>query len=160
MPWFEDIEIGARMELGTYTFTEDEIVAFATKYDPQYFHTDAEAAKAGPFGGLTASGWHTTATWMKMMIRARAGRDEPADADGRQPPAGGPSPGFLDLKWPVPVRPGDRISYSSTVSEKLDMRSRPEWGIVRSHNVGVNQNGETVLTFTGQGLVQRRNPVK
>lgn len=160
MPWFEDIEIGTRMELGTYSFTEEEIVAFAKKYDPQYFHTDAEAAKAGPFGGLTASGWHTTATWMKMMIRARVGREEPADADGRQPPAGGPSPGFLDLKWPVPVRPGDRISYSSTVSEKLDMRSRPEWGIVRSHNVGVNQNGETVLTFTGQGLVQRRNPAK
>ncbi|MEQ8267282.1 MAG: MaoC family dehydratase [Parvibaculum sp.] len=160
MPWFEDIEIGTRMELGTYSFTEEEIVAFARKYDPQYFHTDPEAAKAGPFGGLTASGWHTTATWMKMMIRARAGREEPADADGRQPPAGGPSPGFLDLKWPVPVRPGDRISYSSTVSEKLDMRSRPDWGIVRSHNVGVNQNGETVLTFTGQGLVQRRNPAK
>ncbi|ABS63867.1 MaoC domain protein dehydratase [Parvibaculum lavamentivorans DS-1] len=160
MPWFEDIEVGTRTELGTYTFTEEEIVAFARKYDPQVFHTDPEAAKAGPFGGLVASGWHTTATWMKMMIRARTGREEPADADGRKPPAGGPSPGFLDLKWPTPVRPGDRISYSSTVSEKLDMRSRPDWGIVRSHNVGVNQNGETVLTFTGQGLVQRRNPAK
>lgn len=160
MPWFEDIEIGTRMELGTYTFTEEEIVAFARKYDPQIFHTDPEAAKAGPFGGLVASGWHTTATWMKMMIRARAGHEEPADADGRKPPAGGPSPGFLDLKWPTPVRPGDAITYSSTVSEKLDMRSRPDWGIVRSHNVGVNQNGETVLTFTGQGLVQRRIPAK
>lgn len=160
MPWFEDMEIGTRTELGTYTFTEEEIVAFAKKYDPQVFHTDPEAAKAGPFGGLVASGWHTTATWMKMMIRARAGREEPVDADGRKPPAGGPSPGFLDLKWPAPVRPGDAIAYSSTVSDKVDMRSRPDWGIVRSHNVGVNQNGEVVMSFTGQGLIQRRNPAK
>src|SRR5690554_7858541 len=91
MPWFEDIKIGSRMELGSHTFTENEIIAFAAKYDPQYFHIDPEAAKKGPFGTLTASGWHTSATWMKLMIAARRANAEPPDADGRQPPAGGPS---------------------------------------------------------------------
>ncbi|MCW5605104.1 MAG: MaoC family dehydratase [Burkholderiales bacterium] len=157
MPWFEDIEIGAHTELGPYTFTEEEIIRFAKKYDPQYFHIDAEAAKAGPFGGLTASGWHTTATWMKMMIRSRTGRDDPPDETGRKP-AGGPSPGFLDMKWPNPVRPGDTITYSSTVIEKIEMKSRPQWGIIRSRNIGINQHGQTVLEFTGQGMIERRNP--
>jgi len=155
MPWFEDIEIGARLDLGAYTFTEAEIIRFATKYDPQYFHIDPEAAKAGPFGGLTASGWHTTATWMKMMIAARTGREEQPDETGRKP-AGGPSPGFLDMKWPNPVRAGDTITYSSTVIEKIEMKSRPAWGIIRSRNVGINQRGETVLDFIGQGMAERR----
>ena len=93
MPWFEDIEIGARTELGPYTFTEEEIIRFAKKYDPQYFHIDAEAAKRGPFGGLTASGWHTTATWMKMMIRSRTGcEDRPTRQGARRPLLG-----FLDV---------------------------------------------------------------
>jgi acyl dehydratase len=158
MPWFEDIEIGTRMELGSYTFTADEIIAFAKKYDPQYFHIDAEAAKHGPFGALTASGWHTTSTWMKLMIAKRRATPEPADENGCKPPAGGPSPGFLEMKWPNPVRAGDTISYSAEVIEKLNMRSRPGWGIVRSLNIGVNQHGETVLSFIGQGLIEKRVP--
>ena len=158
MPWYEDIEIGTRTELGSHTFTADEIVAFATKYDPQYFHIDPEAAKEGPFGTLTASGWHTSATWMKLMIAKRKATPEPVDENGRKPPAGGPSPGFLEMKWPNPVRAGDTISYSSEVIEKLDMRTRPGWGIVRSLNIGVNQHGETVMSFIGQGLIERRVP--
>jgi acyl dehydratase len=158
MPWFEDIKVGSRLELGSHSFTAEEIIGFARKYDPQYFHVDEEAAKAGPFGGLTASGWHTSATWMKLMIAARQGAKEPPDADGRQPPAGGPSPGFLEMKWPNPVRPGDTITYASEVVAKIDMKTRPEWGIVRSLNTGVNQRGEPVLSFIGQGLIQRRHP--
>ena len=157
MPWFEDIEIGSRLELGSHTFSAEEIIRFATKFDPQYFHIDAEAAKAGPFGGLTASGWHTAATWMKLMIASRTGREDAPDEAGRKP-AGGPSPGFLDMKWPNPVRPGDTITYSSTVIEKIEMKSRPQWGIIRSRNVGINQHGQTVLEFTGQGMIERRNP--
>ena len=158
MPWFEDIEIGTRTELGSHTFTAEEIIAFAKKYDPQYFHIDPEAAKEGPFGTLTASGWHTSATWMKLMIAKR--QATPADENGRKPPAGGPSPGFLEMKWPTPVRAGDTISYSTEVIEKLDMKSRPGWGIVRSRNTGVNQHGETVMSFIGQGLIERRQPRK
>ncbi|HMM14561.1 MAG TPA: MaoC family dehydratase [Parvibaculum sp.] len=156
MPWFEDVEIGTRTELGSYTFSEEEIVRFATKYDPQPFHIDPETAKAGPFGGLVASGWHTAATWMKLMVRTRMGERAAAREEASSEPAAGPSPGFLDLKWPTPVRPGDTISYSTTVIEKIELRSRPNWGIIRSRNEGVNQNGELVLSFTGQGLVQRR----
>lgn len=159
MPWFEDIEIGTRTELGAYTFSEEEIIRFATKYDPQPFHVDPVAAKAGPFGGLIASGWHTTATWMKLMVPAMRGRVEKPDEDGRTP-AAGPSPGFLDMKWPTPVRPGDTISYSTTVVEKLDMRSRPGWGILRSRNEGVNQKGELVLSFIGQALIERKTPAR
>jgi acyl dehydratase len=160
MPWLEDIPLGMRTELGTHTFTEEEIIAFARKFDPQPFHIDPEAARTGPFGGLVASGWHTTAIWMKLMVRSRLNSDGPADPDGTKPPAGGPSPGFLELKWPVPVRPGDTISFSTTTREKIDMKSRPNMGIIRSLNEGVNQKGETVLSFLGQGLIMRRNPLR
>ena len=94
------------------------------------------------------------------MIAKRQATPEPADENGRKPPAGGPSPGFLEMKWPTPVRAGDTISYSTEVIEKLDMKSRPGWGIVRSRNTGVNQHGETVMSFIGQGLIERRQPRK
>jgi acyl dehydratase len=160
MPWFEDVEIGTRTELGSYTFTAEEIIRFAQKFDPQPFHIDLEAAKSGPFGGLIASGWHTSATWMKLMIRSRRTRgEEPADETGRKP-QGGPSPGFLDMRWPAPVRAGDTITYSSTVIEKIELRSRPNWGIIRSRNEGVNQKGELVMSFIGQGLTERKSPAR
>ena len=154
MPWLEDFEIGTRTELGSYIFTEDEIIQFARQFDPQPFHIDPVAAKDGPFGGLVASGWHTTATWMKLMVKSRILVRDPDDTS----PPGGPSPGFLELQWPNPVRPGDEISYSSTVVEKIDMKSRPNMGIVRSLNEGVNQNGDIVMRFLGQGLMMKRTP--
>jgi acyl dehydratase len=157
MPWFEDIEIGSRRDIGSYTFTEDEIIRFAVKYDPQYFHVDPIAARDGPFGGLVASGWHTVATWMKLMVRSWRAQPAPPETEERQPGAG-PSPGFLQLKWPSPVRPGDTVSYSSTMIEKIDLRSRPNWGLIRSRNEGVNQRGELVLSFIGQALVERKFP--
>lgn len=160
MPWFEDIELGARRELGSFAFTEDNIVAFARAYDPQPFHVDPEAAKRSPYGGLIASGWHIAAIWMKLMMASRAGEPETSEPapDGRPAPSGGPSPGFLDLKWLKPVRPGDTISFSSTTVEKVDLKSRPAMGIMRSRNEGVNQNGELVFSFIGQGLIERREP--
>ncbi len=102
--WFEDIEIGGKRVLGTHTFTEDEIIAFAKKYDPQSFHIDPEAAKASMFGGLIASGWHTAAIWMRLAIESRQ-----REAAGRR--RRGPGRGFARLsrtcKWLRPVRPGD-----------------------------------------------------
>lgn len=155
MPWFEDLVIGTRQELGSHLFTEAEIIRFAAKFDPQYFHVDPEAAAGSPYGGLIASGWHTASTWMKLMVRVLRARAEQPDERGRKP-APGPSPGFLDLKWPNPVRPGDTIAYSATLIEKVELRSRPQWGLIRSRNEGVNQRGELVLSFIGQALVQRR----
>ena len=155
MPWFEDMVIGSRQELGSHTFTEAEIIRFASKFDPQYFHVDPAAAAASPYGGLIASGWHTASTWMKLMVALIQARTDQLDEQGRKP-AAGPSPGFLELKWPNPVRPGDTVSYSTTLIEKIELRSRPEWGLIRSRNEGVNQRGELVLSFVGQALVQRR----
>ncbi|MEA2755917.1 MAG: hypothetical protein QOJ54_2206 [Aliidongia sp.] len=156
MRWFEDIEIGMYWDLGSYCFTEAEILRFARKFDPQYFHVDPERATAGPYGGLIASGWHTVAIWMKRMVASRPVANEAPD--GRRP-AAGPSPGFLDLKWPNPVRPGDTIHFSTTVTEKLELPHRPNFGLIRSRNEGVNQRGEPVLSFIGQGMVERRDTI-
>jgi acyl dehydratase len=155
MRWFEDLEIGRRRDLGSHCFTEAEIIAFARQYDPQFIHVDAEAAAAGPYGGLIASGWHTAAVWMKLMVTSLRAEAEADTTQGRRP-APGPSPGFLDLTWPNPVRPGDTIRYSATLIEKVDLKSKPNWGLVRSRCEGTNQRGETVLSFTGQALVERR----
>lgn len=161
MAWFEDIELGTEVELGAHTFTAEDIKRFAARFDPQPFHLDEEAAKETHFGGLVASGWHTAAVWMKLMIAFRDNHAEtegkPAP-DGRPMPRGGPSPGFLDLKWIKPVRAGDTINFRSTTVEKVDLRSRPYLGIVRNLNEGFNQDGELVFSFIGQGLIERREP--
>ena len=151
--WFEDFVIGSRMELGSYTFEADDIIRFATKYDPQPFHIDPEAAESGPFGGLVASGWHTASVWMKLMIGYRS--NEPRDPDDDSP-SGGPSPGILDLRWPLPVRVGDTVTYRAECVEKVELRSRPDWGIIRHRNEGFNQRGEMVFHFIGQGLMPRK----
>jgi len=150
--YWEDIEIGARRELGTYTFTESEIIAFARKYDPQIFHIDPQAAKQTVFGGLIASGWHTIAVWMKLAI---AGRGIEAKED-RGVLRAGVSPGFQDLRWLKPVRPGMTLTYSSEVSGKVESRSRPEWGLVMSRNEARDETGALVMSFIGKGFVQRR----
>jgi acyl dehydratase len=155
MPWFDDMAIGTYEVLGSYTFSQAEIIRFAAKFDPQYFHIDPAAAAAGPFGGLVASGWHTISVWMKLRVASLRARAAAAEADG---PAAGPSPGFLDLKWPNPVRPGDTIQFDTRLTEKIELRTRPDWGLIRGRNEGVNQRGETVLSFTGQALIRRKPP--
>jgi acyl dehydratase len=150
--WFEDIVIGTRRDLGTYTFTEEEIVAFAKKYDPQIFHIDPEAAKHSMFGGLIASGWHTAAIWMKLAIGDRERAKERGDALFRA----GVSPGFEDMRWLKPVRPGMTLRYTSETIEKVELRSRPELGLVKSRNEARDENDELVFSFVGKGFVQRR----
>lgn len=156
MRFFEDIGIGAVEALGSYTFTTEEIKRYANQFDPQPFHVDEEAAKASHFGALCASGWHTAAIWMKLMIAHRKREMEATrNADGPQAPLG-PSPGFDDMKWLKPVYTGDTITYSSRISAKRTLGSRPGWGLVSQHNEGVNQNGEIVFSFTGHVLVGLR----
>jgi acyl dehydratase len=150
--YWEDIEIGARRELGTYTFSEDEIIAFARKYDPQIFHLDPQAAKQTVFGGLIASGWHTVAVWMKLAIAGRAQEQQ----EDRGVLRAGVSPGFQDLRWLKPVRPGMTLTYSSEVTAKVESRSRPEWGLVMSRNEARDETGALVMSFIGKGFVQRR----
>lgn len=158
--WLEDIELGNRIDLGEWKMEEAEMMAFARKYDPQPFHIDPAAAAASHFGGIIASGWFTVACWMRAMMKQRneqvAKYEKPEIETPGPKPQNGPSPGFINMLWPTPVRPGDVLTFSATTAEKILMKSRPQWGIIRSTNEGVNQKGELVLRFTGQGMVMRK----
>jgi acyl dehydratase len=149
--WFEDIEIGSRRVLSSHTFTQDEIVAFAKKYDPQVFHTDPEGAKHSMFGGIIASGWHTAAMWMRLAVESRK-----AGSDGGGLARAGISPGFEDMRWQKPVRPGMTVTYSTEIIEKVELKSRPELGLVKSRNEGRDENGELCFSFLGKGFVPKR----
>lgn len=156
-PYLEDLIVGETDVLGSYTFTAEDIVAFARKYDPQRFHVDAEAAKSSLFGALCASGWHTASIWMKLMVAHRDRIREWARAHGARPARLGPSPGFTNLKWLKPVYAGDTITYRSTVTGKRNSDSRPGWGLVSHHNTAFNQNGEEVFSFEGVVFWERRS---
>ncbi len=150
--WWEDIELGVTTPLGAYTFTEEEMIRFSRAYDPQPFHIDPEAAKASFYGGIIASGWHVAAVWMKLMIASSQKRA--AELGDRR--AGGVSPGFLNLRWIKPTRPGMTLHYDTTTHDKIALKSRPELGLLRSLNLAVDENGETVMSFVGQGFWPRR----
>jgi len=152
MTFFEEVEIGAAAILGEHTFTREEIIAFAQAFDPQPFHVDEEAARRSQFGALCASGWHTAATWMKLLMDYQ----QRSIAAGRPLRAAGASPGFRNMRWVRPVYAGDTITYTTEVTAKAASRSKPEWGVVRSHNTGTNQDGELVFEFEGAVLVRRK----
>ncbi len=156
IPFFDDVVVGDRVALGAVTFSEADIIRFARDFDPQFFHVDPQAAKGSIFGGLIASGWHTGANWMKTMVASRTAAAMAAMRRGERPARLGPSPGFQHLRWVKPVFAGDTIRYSSAVIEKRESRSRPEWGIVRHFNTGVNQKGETVFSFHGAVFWERK----
>ena len=155
-PFFEEVPVGETALLGSYSFTAEDIIAFARKYDPQPFHIDPQAAKDSFFGGLIASGWHTAASWMKRLVERRTRQRDAALARGKRPAMFGPSPGFRDLRWVKPVYAGDTLTYRTTVIDKRPSVSRPEWGLVLSHNTGQNQHGELVYEFKGSGFIERR----
>lgn len=157
MDYFEDIAIGARDEIGSHTFTADEIKRFATAYDPQPFHIDEEAAAASHFGGLIASGWHSQAIWMKLNVAHWQRRRKERDAAGIPNAKVGPSPGVDSLKWLKPVRAGDTISFVNEVVAKRPSRSKPDWGLVTFKTTGRNQAGEEAISFTGHVFVERRD---
>ena len=157
MGFFEDISVGGRREVGSFTFTADEIKRFARKYDPQRFHLSEEEGRKSLFGGLAASGWHVASVCMKLMVTSAQRITREAVARGETVAAGGPSPGFRDLRWIKPVMAGDTISYVSEVENLRASASRPEWGIVEIRNTGTNQHGEVVFSYLGTGFVPRRN---
>jgi acyl dehydratase len=154
--FYEDLVIDEPIEFGSHTFGAEEVKAFARKFDPQSFHLDEEAAKASHFGGLCASGWHTMAVWMRMMIDTRQRVAAEMTARGEPVPALGPSPGFRDLRWHKPVYAGDTISYSSTVIDKRPSNSRPQWGVISVRTTGINQNGEPVISVVSTAFAARR----
>ncbi|HUI95320.1 MAG TPA: MaoC family dehydratase [Xanthobacteraceae bacterium] len=157
MRYFEDMRVGERADLGSHTFTADEIKAFARRYDPQRFHVDEAAAARTHFGALCASGWHTAAVFMRHFVEAEQRDAEALRAGGETPAQAGPSPGIRDLRWPRPVYAGDTISFVREVTELRAQTTRPGWGLVVGRNTGTNQDGALVLAFFGAKFVQRRD---
>lgn len=155
--WFEDVDIDQPFPLGAHTFTEAEIIRFGTLYDPQFFHTDPEAAKSGPFGGLVASGWHTVSVGQRKMVDALFAEEERLRALGQKPGVSGPSPGVNRMDFLAPVRPGDTIAFTLTVTGKRLSNSRPGWGLLFSQIDAVNQDGETVYHAEFVGFTRRRD---
>ena len=146
MRYFEDFQVGDATEVGPVTVTEDEIVAFATQFDPQPFHIDPEAAKASPFGGLIASGWHTTALFMGMFVRAIL-----LDS------ASLGSPGVEEIRWTAPVRPGDTLTGRTTITDMQPSSTNAGRGTVFTTNEVFNQHGELVLRMKARGFFARRD---
>lgn len=156
--FFEDRQLGEITDLGNHTFDRDGIIAFAREYDPQPFHLDEAAAKASLFGALCASGWHTSAIFIRQVVRHRLAGNAAARPSGERQPAYGPSPGFRNLRWPKPVYVGDTIAYRARLVEKIDLKSRPNRGILASEVQGRNQKGEIVFSLISQILADRRHP--
>ena len=144
--YFEDFEEGQVFELGEKVVTREEIVAFATEFDPQPFHVDEEAAEGSAFGGLVASGWHTAAVFMRLYVDAILSR---AASMG--------SPGVEELRWLRPVRPGDALSARLTVLDAIPSASRPGRGTVYLVSEVHNGRGEKVMTMKARGLFARRS---
>ncbi len=157
MTFFEDIAVGDEADLGSYTFTEAEIVDFARQWDPQPFHIDSQAGVEGPFGALCASGWHTACVWMKLFVAHNSRMIAEREKAGEPVPRIGASPGFTDLSWRKPVYPGDTLTYSTRVVDKRELSSRPDWGLITLRNEAENQTGEPVFGFTAQVFVERRS---
>ena len=157
MRFFEDIEIGRRRDVGSFTFTADGIKKFAAQFDPQAFHLDEEAGRKSLFGGLAASGWHVGSVCMKLLVADGQRRMKEALARGEKIAVWGPSPGFRELRWIRPVLAGDTISYASEVESLRSSSSRPEWGILQIRNTGTNQRGELVFSVLATAFVPRRN---
>ncbi len=156
MKFYEDIRVGDVYEVGRYSFTADNIKAFAVRFDPQPFHVDEEAAARSHFGALCASGWHTAVAWMRLMIDYRRRMDDAMRARG-EPVAGiGPALGFRELKWLKPVYAGDIVTYKSEVTEMRLSNSRPQAGLMTFRSTGVNQRGEPVISLVSTTFVERR----
>jgi acyl dehydratase len=146
MIYFEDLIIGEDKLFGHYDVTREEVLEFARKYDPQPFHLSDEAAAKTHFGRLAASGWHTAAMTMAVIVQSM----------GAEPQASLGSPGVDELRWLKPVYPGDRLTMRGTVLEKTPSRSKPDLGSFRSQTVVTNQDGVDVMRFISIVLIKRR----
>ena len=144
--YFEDYVPGSVFEYGKITLSEQEIVQFAERFDPQFIHTDPRAAAEGPFGGLIASGWHTAAVMMRLFVDHYLSHV-----------ASMASPGIDELRWSRPVRPGDSLSIRICVLEANRSRSKPDRGMVRSLIEALNQDREVVLSMQAMNILRCKN---
>lgn len=148
MKYYEDIEVGSTQSFGNYAVTLEEVTDFASKYDPQPFHLDEDFAATTHFGRLSASGWHTCAMTMAMMVENMK----------TEKSAGLGSPGIDELRWVRPVYPGDTLRCETQVIEKRRSAKRPEMGIFKTRNRTFNQHDEVVLDMVSNGLIRTRDP--
>ncbi len=145
--YLEDFVVGQIFGSDRVVIDEEQIRRFAGEFDPQPFHLDAQAARQTIFGGLAASGWHTAALTMRLLV------------DSPFKPAGGiVGAGIEELRWPRPVRPGDELRVESEVLEVRESRSRPEQGMIKVRTTTLNQHGEAVQVFVGNLVVRRKAP--
>jgi acyl dehydratase len=143
--YLEDFSPGQTFKSGRLRVDAEAIKAFATQYDPQPYHLDEAAAKDSFFKGLAASGWHTAALTMRLIV------------EGEMKPAGGIlGAGFDEFRWPRPVRPGDELRVESEILEVRPSKSRPEQGLVKVRTTTLNQNDEPVQVYVGNLIVPRR----
>lgn len=146
MQYLEDIKVGDKSSYGNYHVTREEVLDFASKYDPQPFHLDDEAAAKTHFGRISASGWHTAAMTMSMLVENLKKHKQ----------AGLGSPGLDELRWLKPVYPGDTLRVESEITEVRPSRSRPEMGSIHSTITVFNQDNVAVMTMKSIGLVATR----
>jgi len=143
--YLEDFSPGQKFASGRLRVDADAIKAFAAQYDPQPYHLDEAAANDSFFKGLAASGWHTAALTMRLIV------------EGEMQPAGGIlGAGFDEFRWPRPVRPGDELRVESEILEVRPSKSRPDHGLVKVRTTTLNQNGEPVQVYIGNLIVPRR----
>jgi acyl dehydratase len=142
--FLEDLQLGQRFVSGTHRIDEEQIRAFAQQFDPQPFHLDAESAKATLFGGLVASGWHTAAITMRLLVSSGL------------PIAGGIIGGGAEIAWPSPVRPGAVLQVESEILELRPSRSRPDRGMATVRSVTRDQSGVVVQVLVAKLIVPRR----
>ena len=143
--YFEDFTPGRVFELGSVEVSAEEIIEFATRFDPQPFHIDPEAAADTHFGGIIASGWHTCSMCMRLLVD---GMIHDTVSLG--------SPGMEQIRWLAPVRPGDRLAARTTVEHATPSTSKPDRGTVMLMTEMSNQDGVVVMTMRGMGMYGRR----
>jgi acyl dehydratase len=145
MRYLEDFAVGQKFASGKLKVEEARVKSFAAEFDPQPFHLDEEAARGSIFRGLAASGWHTAAMTMRLLVESEV------------KPAGGiVGAGFDEFRWPRPVRPGDELSIEAEVLEVRPSKSRPDQGMIKLRTTTLNQNGEPVQISVGNLVVPRR----
>ncbi len=144
--FFEDYTVGGTYVLGTFSVTDDDIIAFARQYDPQMMHIDRDLAAKGPFGELIASGWHTVGLTMRLVV------------DKFLPHNGLAAPGIDELRWPRPVRPGDLLTVHATIQQARRSRTKPDRGLLHILLEVLNQDGDVVMSLKPVNLVRTRYP--
>jgi acyl dehydratase len=147
--YLEDFEVGQRFSSGRLQIEKERIKTFAAEFDPQPFHLNEEAARDTMFGGLAASGWHTAAITMRLLVESEL-----------RPAGGIVGAGFDEFRWPLPVRPGDELRVESEVLSVLPSKSRPEQGLIKVRTTTLNQNDEAVQVAVGNLVVPLRGGVK